>query len=325
MEKALIFISSNYRSLYVEDIYRALALPKKFVIQYRYQLEHIDKHLLDDLESKKDRVGVIYYSYDSENEYKGTIEDCREKVFLPIRKVIIKGIEKKEEMGQINFYLELGDFINSNLNVSDNNTERKNVFETCIKLTKVTWRNKIEEVEPYFEKDVKFLHIEKIKGYKYEMNYSFIEKRTNLELKEDSSYTITFLTYDKSEGKGVIKIETDKSHINLNDTLEKGAKINSKKVTFDTRSIDFKRDRTYIVLEDEKSKYSIRLFITLKKRFRKSLAFGGLSTFVLLGFQLSNLIVKGQGQNINNLLSLSFLAIIVGLCIAILHFNFNKK
>lgn len=325
MEKALIFIGSNYRSLYVEDIYRVLALPKKFVIQYRYQLEHIDKHLLDDLESKKNTSGVIYYSYDPNNEYQGTIENCTEKVFLPIRKVVIRSIEKNEEMGQINFYLELGDFIDSNLKISDSNTEQKNVFEACIKIKKVTWRSKIEEVEAYFAENVKFFHVAKIKGYKYEMNYSFIEKRTNIELKEDSSYTITFLTYDKSEGKGAIKIETDKSHINLNDTLEKGAKINSKKVTFDTKSIDFKRDRTYIILEDETSKYSIRLFITLKKRFRKSLAFGGLSAFVLYAFQLSNLIVKGQINDIKNLLSLSFLTIFVGICIAILHFNFNKK
>ncbi|MFG6117223.1 hypothetical protein ACGTN9_18885 [Halobacillus sp. MO56] len=329
MGSSIVFVSSNYRDLYVEDIYRALGLPKGFVIQYRYRIKNIDENILAKLKYMRDKEGVIFYCYDPSDkaQYHGDIKQCDEKVFIPIRKVKFIDYSRSEETEQINFFLELHEFIDIETDVqgSLNNlmAMENNVGEIEIKtIKKVSWLKKVESIENYF-KEVNFFYVNDIAG-KLSMKYEPTEKKANLILYDESIYTLNVLTYDKSEGQGFIDIVTEGEYLNLNDTLEKGTKLNSKTLTVDTRPIDFRKDRTYLELKDTNSKFGVKMSVTIKKRFKRSFWFGGLSSLALFGFQFSNLIIKNNltWENTGWLLSA---AILVALGVSGLHWRYNQK
>jgi hypothetical protein len=329
MEKFIAFIGSNSRKLYVEDIYRLMVLPNEYVIQYRYQYKYIDDKILQKLDSLKGKQSIIHYCYDPKNlGYVGTIRDIGEKkVFLPIRKAFIKDISINEEIGQVNFFLELYEFIDTELHVnSDLSNQRfKDIFVGEVDVMhykETTWLEKVESVQDYFN-DLIFFHIKNISG-NYTINYNFDEKKTNLILSDDSPYIFEFLTYDKTDGSSYIEIHTEDSFINLNDTLEKGTKVNSKKITLDTKPIDFRRDRTYIEFKDFKSEFGVRISVILKKKFWRSFLFGFLSSIALLSFQVSNLLIR-DNMNKENIGFLILAAIVVNIGVSGLHWFYNKK
>lgn len=328
MKKFICFFGSNFRQLYVEDIYRCTCLPQNFVIQYRYQLKYIDRNLLVDKESLIGREGIVFYNYNPKNpQYLGTIQDCDEELILPIRKVEIRDIQINEEIGHVNFYLELKEFVEVDINKNSFETPRGNetfVHELKFKhVTNVSWLEKIEEIKEYF-KNVKFFNIRSITGdNESKIIYDPSEKRTSIMLWDDSTYILDVLTYDKTEGNAEIKLCYDQSYIGVNDSLENGTKLNSKKLPLDIRPINFKKDSTYLSFRDTSSKFSIKLSIKMKKKRIRSVLFGFFSSIILLGFQLSNLLIKSN-LNLENGLLLTTIASGVGIAIGMLHRLFNK-
>jgi hypothetical protein len=340
MENVIYFISSNYRKLYVEDIYRALALPKNYVIQYRYQFKYVATSVLLNKDELIGKRGIIYYYYNPNyvNGYIGTIEKCEKSILLPIREVFIKDIEVIEDIKHINFFLELGEFLDckiyDTLNTNKTYPDNDHFVDQTIILDKkpVTWLEKIESIEPYF-KEIKFFHIRKIFGDLH-ICYDFNEKRTNLVLKDESTYIFELLTYDKSaensshddktKNNSIIELIADNSYLTINDALEKGTKVNSKKITILTKPIDYKKDMTNLKIKELNSDFSVNLSIRLEKTFQKSIKFGLFSAIVLLGVQIGSLITR-NGYSLKNMCFLLLIAFFVTVATAFLHRNFNKK
>lgn len=334
MENIIGFIGSNFRNLYVEDIYRLIALPEGYVIHYRYQDKYIDKDLLSKLKDVKNEQGIVFYYYNPKYSkgYIGTIKDCKEEIIFPIRKVIIRDIDVNDEIGQVNFFLELKEFVEIDLYRPNELIEfPKNkgsfVFELVIpKTTKISWLSKVEVIKDYF-KDIKFFHIKDILGKeKRSITYDEYEKRTSITLMDESTYVFEILTYDKTEGESQINIINDENYININDRLEKGTKVNSKKLTVETRPIDFKKNSTRLEFNDEteSNQFSVNISVKIKKKLIKSVYFGIMSAIVLFGFQFSTLYIRGL-LSYKSVIVLLVISSIISLCLAGLHRFFNKK
>lgn len=341
MSKYISFFGSNARKLYVQNIYQALTLPSKSVIQYRYQTKYVSQDILKYKNEYINKKGLIFYYYNPElkDVYKGTIDNCKTSIAIPIREVRIIDIQINEEIDQINFYLELNEFIRVEDYKINNEEDVKLLKDTFVKeLTfkhrkLMTWKEKIHEVKDYFG-EIQFFYINniKMKGKKASNHlvYDKEEYRTNLTLYEDSSYIFDFLTYDKTAGEAPIKIETEETYIKANNSLETGTILNSKRIVFFTRTMDFKRDSSFIKFESDKSGFPVTLTVNLKKRRSKSLFFALASSILFISFPIVNLIandkifLNGKPMTIN-LCFIIILTFLIFLCTYILHLNYNKK
>lgn len=335
MEKFISFLGSNARKLYVENIYQCLALPKEHVIQYRYQEKYIDNDFLENFEEYIGEKGVIfyYYRFDESAEYKGKDTNEKDPIVIPIREVIIKDIKKNEEIDHVNFYLELGDFISfhntEGLNMKDSPLG-KSIFVkqiNNIEFKRIKWIEKIKEVKDYFQ-GIHFFHILSIVTEsdkdKSKVKYHDTEYKSNLELNADSSYIFEFLTYDTSSGLSPLDIKTDEQYIKLNDELEKGTVVNSKKIKFLTRPIDYKNESTYITVSSEQSDFTVSIPVHLKKKWRSSIFFAISSSALVFSIPLINLF--GNSKLEGNVIVFSFItAVIVFFATFYLHRNYNKK
>ena len=59
MEKIILF-SSDARDLYKEDVFKAICLPKGYVIHFRYAKEYVDDNLLKNLDQyEKEKPNAV--------------------------------------------------------------------------------------------------------------------------------------------------------------------------------------------------------------------------------------------------------------------------
>jgi hypothetical protein len=59
--ETVAFYSSDARDLYKADVYRALALPKGYVLQFRYLKKYIHPDLLANLSNLRGQAGLIFF------------------------------------------------------------------------------------------------------------------------------------------------------------------------------------------------------------------------------------------------------------------------
>jgi hypothetical protein len=256
MSRTIIaFFSSDAREKYKGDVFRALALPQKYGIHFRYQTSWIHPQVLSKLETLKGQTGVIFYAQGNDL----TIEkDRRQITNTSIRNVTIKDIYQDKNLDIVNFYLELNDFCdctphsNSSKDLLPPNGIVSEI--TVIDGVDNSWYGRVSKVKDSF-KDTLFYFIDSIKQNNDTLQASYLlaKRDWQYELSEGSEYQVQISFYDPEDGENGLIVENSSNAVILE--IPSGHKVAAPRDTiiFDiiTQSLAQKNSRSH-------SKISIR-------------------------------------------------------------------
>jgi hypothetical protein len=334
MEKIILF-SSDARDLYKEDVFKAICLPKGYVIHFRYAEKYVDDSLLNNL-SKYEKADAVIALTTGNDLTKPETERIVSNI--PIREVKILQINRTKETGLVHFYLQLEDF--PTIKIDSNNALEKlpaykfasllNVTESSAKLE---WFQIVEKVKPHFSNQ-NFLSA-KISGdilphYDKEVYESYYL------LNSEDNYVLDLMYYKGSDANSSIAIEVGGSSVSLDapNNVFLGNTIDNRKFSLNTSSISVKELSSYIKFIPNKSTVSnesdfeVLLKIKLQRSWKSALIFGGLSTVLLFLATFKFIKDDSLKQDISGTSLIVFLVVgffVVAGILAYLYQFFNKK
>jgi hypothetical protein len=335
------FFSSDARSLYLDDVYRVLALPNGYTIKFRYQKQYITDSLVNDLNKIRDKEGIVFFTQGNDiklDKEKRPIQN------FSLRKVIVKDILDDENTQLVYFYLSLGDFVDYNINIEnkENLPPYKFVSEISGSFgTTTKWIDRVEQIKQYFG-NVLFLNasgfIDK-SGKEAPICYSPEIKESYYNLYDESEYSVKIMAYepkyDDSKGNNAFDIEQDMKYITINKPkkLSIGAVKDFTTINITTHTLDINQAVSYFKIFTESSDsnhiYDILLKVYLNRKKNKSMIFGALSLAAAFGLflgQFATRLTNVQGvSKVSIVLLMLFASAIIGFASTSLYKYFNKK
>ncbi|MCK5581069.1 MAG: hypothetical protein KAJ18_07320 [Candidatus Omnitrophica bacterium] len=293
MDKLIGFFSSDARPLYIEDIYRAMALPEKSIIHFRYNQKYVQDDIVSDSSKYVNREGIIFFT--TGNDLEKTPED-REIKHHSIRKVRIKSIYKSEDTRYFHFLLELGDYYDCEIT----NTEQ-NKFAAFVSVKEGInhcWIDRVKAIESYFE-DILFFKYEilsKNEKKKLFPKYSKSYKDTIYQLNDESDYKILFSFYDKKNGDSKLNInDSEYIDIHYKECSKIGALIDDRYFNLSTRTIHQRKKNEILKIspslpKNSKLSYEVVTRFEITKSYKKAIFYGFLSSFLFISIVLSQVV-----------------------------------
>lgn len=341
-KKVIAFFSSDAREKYKADIFRTLALPNKYVIHFRYQNQYIQPELLSNLSALKNKEGIIFYANGND-----TSIDKEKRVieFLSIRNVIIKDIYHDENLGLVNFYLELRDFVDCKFfeyTPKELVTPYLSVSEINVNFGhKNSWQDRVDLFQTYL-KNTLFYYISSIKhgNSELEPKYSEVLKESWYKLDDETSYQMYFSFYDPSNGEYGLNINNtgDTVDINIPSEHKIGAPRETSIFELRTHTIQLQSTSgvtTYTIRSSSPEEapdplidLSVQLNWKVYKKFRNILLFGLFTVLAVAGVAIGSIASKDlttiSFKSIN--LVLAFVSILlIFFAASVLFWMFNKK
>lgn len=343
----IAFFSSDYRKLYQEDIFRTLALPKGYVLKFRYQAKYVSELFQD--RTCRNKEGVIFYTI-------GNSSPINQKENISIRDVKIRDIKNDDQTGIIYFYLELGDFKEYRIiNGDPNFPSDKFVLNVDVELGNAhKWHQRIQSVRHGFDKKLFFnLSLRQKTSECASENvipyYDSQERQSIYLLEDESEYIIDLLLYDDLENdRSTINKQTHNTlkisapgkvlSINTPEAIKVGAIIDNHSIGLITHSLDIIQSGTFLkfvsdidISEADKTiqsdSYEVLIKTTVRKSQMRTMKFAILSTLVVLSTAVISLSV---GHLVRTNFYFPFIFSVISLLVLILsskslYWVFNKK
>ena len=221
----IVFFSSDARDLYKADIYRALALPKGYALQFRYQRKYIHPELVTDLEGLKGQPGQIVFVTGNDLN---TPEDQRSVAYHPIRDIIIREIYNDRNTESIHFFLEMGEFSDSSQHAQtppDFLPPKSFVSRITLQDSpKKSWINRVKAIESYFKKPLFFNVVGVTRnGREIKPEFSTSDRSSHFKLKDEAEYQIEISFYDPKAGEAGLAAENSSDEVELTYPLSTGS------------------------------------------------------------------------------------------------------
>ena len=330
MEKEIICaFSSDSRNLYKADIYRALSMPDDYLLHFRYKYKYVDEKIKENKNLIGKKINIFY-----------TItKDNKPVEYISIREATIYHIEKSDYTELFNVYMKLGKFIDAEIN-----NETENIFlgyKTLNKKVNVSWKNRVDKVNDYFEDELIYYFIKNItskEGEVIEINND--EKNSYYALQQGSEYLINLAVGNPklkigSDFDNNLDINTNNADIVINSILpiELSAQFDDIQIPFFVKHSDYPKVSSHIIfqpnIKDKKVKEFVSYIKIEKKNSKgKSIYFGLLSLIALIGLFLlkdnsKSFTIFDFNLPINYALISG--AVLIVLSTSILHYNYNKK
>lgn len=294
MEKIICAFSSNYRNLYLADIYKVLAMPNDFIIHFRYKKQYISDEIFSSPEKFLNKEVGIFFTDIDKNSNNATNYSIR------ISKLIKFEYSAATELCHI--YLSLGDFANidiSKTNVKENLPTSKYLIELdCHRKPIVpSWFEKINQIKAFFPW-LSFYHIKGLKSWK--------GKTISLKTREDKKSTYYKLTHgekylldlslanpDKHPAKINFVSSSDDVSANINNPIVLTAQFDDITVPLYLKSLNVNNESSYIAFVPEVSEksdleaiteFQANLEVEKGLGFKRAIGFGVLSVFALSSF-----------------------------------------
>src|SRR6266480_3485491 len=125
-QKRIIFFSSDASDLYKADIFRVLALPDGYTIQFRYERQYVLEEFREKPEQLKSRQAVIFFL--AGNDLSKLPAERKLRPY-PIRSCKVKDAFLDKNTDKVILILELSDFVNCVIDpVTDMDKLPPNVF-----------------------------------------------------------------------------------------------------------------------------------------------------------------------------------------------------
>lgn len=341
--KTIAFFSSDFRQLYKSDVYRSLALPKGYIIHFRYQKKYIEEHLLEeiltDIGHSNSKIinqeGIIFFTSGTDPEIS---EKNRTSKNISIRQVKILKYECGKNTDLIHFYLELGDFVNLRLtNVDEGPVKFVSRIDVNQPMIKCIWTDRVEEIKESFIGAL-FVNVDSIndsKGQNINPRIKDNSKNSLYELIDDKEYSINLSFYDVSNGNNAIKLEVKNDRIIALETpgeIRIQAPMDDRSLNLTTIALDVSKSTAYLRLITSyiEKETSVQLEMVLQlnviRRKSKSIMFGGISAFAFLALAVTNAVAKLPNIKLHTVVILiGIMTVFFGLATAGLYSFFNKK
>lgn len=337
MKKIIALFSSDEAPLYKSDVYRSLALPKNYVLHFRYNKRHIDRNFLDNLEILKKRNCVVFFA--SGNDRSILADDRNIKTFS-IRKVKIKDIVKSYDTKWIHFYLQLGDFIDFKITKHDKRLipPRQFVSEVSVSMgDEGKWIDRVKAIKNEFD-DLIFFNIKSIKSKlwkkscKQSPSYLTFSKESRFQLVDEEEYNVEFCFADFNEKGKAFNAEGNSKELSINipTDFRIGAIVDNRNFFINTHSIEVRRvSRALRFYPDNKRNYEVILNFDIRRKKTKIFWFGVLSAISFFSFFLSQLSIELYKKvviDFGDMVVLCLIGIIlIGVSASFLYNLFNKK
>lgn len=341
--KVIAFFSSDAREIYKADIFRSLALPNNYVIQFRYQSQYLHKDLFDNLDSLKNRVGVIFFASGNDTE----IEKGNRKISISsIRNVVVKDVFYDRNLDLVNFYLELREFTDCKPvdgTPIDNIPPYLNVSEMLVEDgAKNGWQDRVANIQQSLPDSLYYFisSIRQGKNNELKPKYLESERKSYYQLYDESDYQIDFSFFDPSNGEFGIKAESvgDIVEFCIPPDYKVGAPRVSKTFELHTHTLPvrYRASKTTLSIKSPQAtattvptiNLSIEIGWKVYKKFRNILLFMLFSVFATVGISAATSATKDFSTTtitctniLIGILSLFFIAVASG-CF---YWLFNKK
>lgn len=337
MEKIICAFSSNYRNLYLADIYKVLAMPKDFIIHFRYKRQYVSDEIFSSPEKFLNKeVGIFFTDIDKKL-------DTATNYSIRISKLIKFEYSAATELCHI--YLSLGDFVNINIsktNDKENLPTSKYLIELdCDRKEVPSWFEKINQIKTFFPW-LSFYHIKSLKSWK--------GKTISLKTRKDKKSTYYKLTHgtkyildlslanpDKHPTKINFISSSDDVSANITNPIVLTAQFDDLTVPLYLKSLNVNNESSYIAFVpevseksdlEEISEFQANLEIEKGLGFKRAIGFGVLSVFALSSFW----VIKDHSDSFDQFsLSLEidwhlvFAILILFVSTSYLFSKFNKK
>jgi hypothetical protein len=332
METVIAFFSSDSRKLYQYDVFQALALPKGYVIHFRYRSSLIQDDIFANLAAVKGNKGVIFYTVGNTSDNNGKIDDSRLK-HICIREVIIKNVEHdKEYTENVNFYLELGDFkkyeIKDKQELLPNSKYVSRINTICN--SNIKWVDVIDTVKHHFDQKL-FFNLRSIRNSCGETLTPTFDKdnKAYYDLDEEKNYLMDISYYDLSDSQSDISIEPNHGVISIN--YHENYKVNTIKdtdtINFMVHSLNVTKIRTMInfVINNDSQKSYYQLNVNVRRQKNKPLIFG-----ILTALSSAGLFIGQYAAKVSNTMKvasgwIALASVILGFSAYMIYDKLNKK
>jgi hypothetical protein len=228
-QKRIIFFSSDASDLYKADIFRVLALPDGYTIQFRYERQYVLEEFREKPEQLKSRQAVIFFLAGNDLSKPAAERKLRP---YPIRSCKVKDAFLDKNTDKVILILELSDFVNCVIDpVTDVHKLPPNVFVSEVEMIDFRSRNWIDRVKAVEEDfpDILFYQIANILRQRTVVvpSYSADRRASFFELEEESEYSVECSCYDRAGGRSPLQIRYQSADIDLSNPFESGARARS--------------------------------------------------------------------------------------------------
>jgi hypothetical protein len=217
-EEALTLVGSDSRDLYKTNIFRALALPKGYIWQYRYRRSWIHGDIITNLKSLVGQQAVLFFATGNDQ---AVPEDQRILTYHPIRQVVVRDVVDDLLLGIVHFFLEMGDFANV---TPHPNTPTTKLSPKCL-VTRVTmqdipalnWADRVKKLAVHFPNQL-FFHVVSVKkgGKTIQPEYSEYDRSARYHLTEETGYQVEISFYDPKGGTTGLAVDNSNTEALLN-------------------------------------------------------------------------------------------------------------
>lgn len=319
-----LFLSSNYRKLYQEDVFNAISFPTNYIIQYRYDLKYLDEQLsLGILGSDIIYQETLDSFFKNKNCILGYLHKENDSFEMhAFRKGKIRKAVFDSEINRLLIFIELKEFMKLTETIltkefkldiiKDFQSKSTCIFSLLSKKEVVTELSvtKFHDIAQLFSTLIPaklFFSLSLKEKYVNLSNNSFkrtihpvIDPSTNLSrysLKDGSNYFFEILTFEVeskdefSKERSDFEIESSSEYIYFNQHILNSGSLNLNFLDLVIQPIPSETINTSIKFEETQSNFITNILIDIKKSTSRSLLFAFSSFLVLITVPSYNLFV----------------------------------
>lgn len=330
METALAFFSSDARTLYKADIYRALTLPTGSILHFRYGNQYVSTEISTNPEDLKNESAVIFFSAGNDLTVP---KEKREIKHISVRNVrVVNTHIDDDQENLLHFYLELRDFVNYGIIDEE---ENKAFFVRRVNVEKRednSWAERVRAVTPYFP-DQLFFRLKAIRKEREVISpkYDSASNEGYFILDDESIYNVDIAIEDNSDGDSTLHVETTGESFDLHipEKFSLGALRDFQTFRLTTKNLSLQETYGFIrIYSNATPLFDVIVPVRVRRSRFKSLKFAVFSALAALGVMLGTLATKDFNQ-VNFSVLKFILAILslalIGAAAGFLYREFNKK
>jgi hypothetical protein len=339
MEKVLCAFSSNYRPLYIGDIYKVLSMPSGYIVHFRYKKKYIDPQILSQSKEYIGKEIIIFFTDTNKQTYEATN--------YSVRSAKLTLLEYTNETELVHIYMELNNFVDVTIDPSTGISELPtNKFFTELNCTisnkNQSWKTKIDQLKDFFP-NLSFFYLKKIKGtygLKKKLKSRSNKKGSYYNFIHGKKYLIDISLANPNENKCKVSLSpsTDDVSFNISNPISITAHYDDLTIPMFLKSLNVSSESSYLSFYPEISEehvpdefvneYTSNIEIVKSVSKLNSLKFG-LATVITV---MSIWSIKDNSSSLNILssdLSIDWKFVIscifLVLASSYLFFKFNRK
>ncbi len=341
MEKILCAFSSNYRPLYIGDLYKVLSMPSGYIVHFRYKKKYIESKILKKHKKYIGKETIIFFT--------DTDKKTNEAKNHSVRMAKLKFFEHINETDLVHIYLELKNF--ADVTIAQNTDTSKlptDLFFSELNCSfsnkNQSWKNKIDQLKFFFP-DSSFFYLKKIKetgtcGKEQKIKSHSDNKSSYYNLIHGNKYLLDISLANPNGVKCKIGLSSSSDDVsfNISNPISITAHYDDLSIPMYLKSLNVSSESSYLSFFPENSndktknkfinEYTSNIEIVKKVSKLNSLKFGLASVIAVMSIWS----IKDNSSSLNKInpeLPIDYKFIIS--CIALLlsssylFFKFNKK